>query len=223
MDMKILAGILELLKIPILKTLMIIMPYYDSADLIHYITKNFHSISWATKLWELRKIVGRLIQIHKANIVHRDFHSGNILLNRISLKFIRSIKISVLGRSNSATESGDDNENYGIVPYMAPEIFQRQKYDKASDIYSLGMVMWELMTSRRPFWDRSHDTDLIIDICDGLRPPIVTNAPEGYIELMEECWHSNPEKRSSATDIHDKLNKIIEKEDEKIKNKKLKL
>ncbi|EXX54590.1 Bck1p [Rhizophagus irregularis DAOM 197198w] len=183
------------------------MPYYDSGDLIHYITKNFHSIRWATKLWELRKIVDGLIQIHKVNIAHRDFHSGNILLNRISLKFIRSIKISVLGRSNSATESGDNNENYGIIPYMAPEIFQRQKYDKASDIYSLGMVMWELMTGRRPFWDRSHDTDLIIDICDGLRPPIVTNAPEGYIELMEEYWHSNPEKRPSATDIHDKLNK----------------
>ncbi|UZO02449.1 uncharacterized protein OCT59_020929 [Rhizophagus irregularis] len=87
-----------------------------TGDLIHYITKNFHSIRWATKLWELRKIVDGLIQIHKVNIAHRDFHSGNILLNRISLKFIRSIKISVLGRSNSATESGDNNENYDIGP-----------------------------------------------------------------------------------------------------------
>ncbi|RGB41345.1 kinase-like domain-containing protein [Rhizophagus diaphanus] len=159
--------------------------------------------------------------IHKANIVHRDFHSGNILLNRIILKFMRSIKISDLGISKSATESGDDNENYGIIPYMAPEILLRHKYNKASDIYSLGMIMWELMTGRRPFWDRSHDTDLIIDICDGLRPSIVSNAPEGYdIELMEECWHSNTEKRPSATDIHDKLNKIIDKDDEKIRNKK---
>ena len=61
--------------------------------------------------------------------------------------------------------------------------------------------MWELMTGRRPFWDRNHDTDLIIEICDGLRPPIVTNAPEGYIELMKEWWHSDPKKRPSATDI----------------------
>ncbi|CAB4385592.1 unnamed protein product [Rhizophagus irregularis] len=51
-----------------------------------------------------------------------------------------------LGISKSATESGDDNENYGIIPYMAPEIFQRRKYNKASDIYSFGMIMWELMT-----------------------------------------------------------------------------
>ncbi|EXX66759.1 hypothetical protein RirG_120680 [Rhizophagus irregularis DAOM 197198w] len=88
---------------------------------------------------------------------------------------------------------------------MAPEIFQRQKYNKASDIYSFGMIMWELMTGRRPFWDRNHDTELIIDICDGLRPPIVTNAPEGYIELMKECWHSDPSKRPTANHIYNKL------------------
>ncbi|CAB4475322.1 unnamed protein product [Rhizophagus irregularis] len=56
-------------------------------------------------------------------------------------------------------------------------------------------------SSRRPFWDKSHDTDLIIEICDGLRPPIVTNAPEGYIELMQNCWHSDPNKRPTADDI----------------------
>ncbi|PKC07779.1 kinase-like protein [Rhizophagus irregularis] len=91
---------------------------------------------------------------------------------------------------------------------MAPEIFQGQKYTKASDIYSFGMIMWELMTGRRPFWDRNHDTELIIDISDGLRPPIVTNAPNGYIELMEKCWHSDPEKRPHATDTYDKIDKM---------------
>ncbi|PKY31746.1 kinase-like protein, partial [Rhizophagus irregularis] len=88
---------------------------------------------------------------------------------------------------------------------MAPEIFLKQKYNKASDIYSFGMIMWELMTGRRPFWDRNHDTELIIDICDGLRPPIVTNAPKGYIELMKGCWHYDPDKRPTANDIWHKL------------------
>src|SRR6185437_10081355 len=106
-----------------------------------------------------------------------------------------------LGLSKSATESDNDNEIYGIIPYVAPEIFQGQKYTKASDIYSFGMIMWELMTGRRPFWDQSHDTYLIIKICDGLRPPIVTNAPEGYIELMQRCWHSDPMKRPAASEI----------------------
>ncbi|CAI2186661.1 18911_t:CDS:2, partial [Funneliformis geosporum] len=61
---------------------------------------------------------------------------------------------------------------------------------------------------RRPFWNRDHDVDLIIDVCDGLRPPIVTNAPEGYVEIMQECWHSNPKRRPTAADILSRIESI---------------
>ncbi|RIA82961.1 kinase-like domain-containing protein, partial [Glomus cerebriforme] len=170
--------------------IIIIMPYYKEGDLIHYITKNFYDINWRGKVSDLISIVAGLKNIHSVNIIHKDFHSGNIFID------FRP-KIGDLGISKSATESVNDDidENYGIIPYMAPEIFQGQKYTKASDVYSFGMIMWEFMTGRRPFWDQNHDTDLIIEILDGLRPPIVTNAPEGYIELMKVCWHSDPNKR----------------------------
>ncbi|RIA98843.1 kinase-like domain-containing protein [Glomus cerebriforme] len=96
---------------------------------------------------------------------------------------------------------------------MAPEIFQGQKYTKASDIYNFGMIMWEFMTGRKPFLDRNHDAELIIEICDGLRPPpIITNAPEGYIDIMQECWHSDPNKRPTATVICNKFWKVYRKE-----------
>src|SRR5436190_24335788 len=79
------------------------------------------------------------------------------------------------------------------------------------------MIMWEVMTGRRPFWDKSHDADLIIKIVDGLRPPIVTNAPEGYIELMEECWHYDPNNRPTATDVFERLRKMFINEHEMYK------
>jgi serine/threonine protein kinase len=101
---------------------------------------------------------------------------------------------------------------------MAPEIFQGQKYTKASDIYSFGMIMWEFMTGRRPFWDEIHDMDLIIKICDGLRPPIVTNAPEGNIELIKECWLSDSGKRLTASSIQDKIWKMYRNEAAKREN-----
>ncbi|GET03289.1 kinase-like domain-containing protein [Rhizophagus clarus] len=193
---------------PNTKDIMIVMPYYSSGDLIHYISNVFYEIYWEEKLRNLVKIIIGLMNIHSVNIIHRDFHSGNIFFDGT-----KGAVIGDLGISKSATESTDENnENYGIIPYMAPEIFQGQKYTKASDIYSFGMVMWELMTGRRPFWDRNHDTDLIIDLCDGLRPPIVTNAPEGYIELMKECWHSDPQKRPQATDIYNAINEMFDNE-----------
>ena len=67
------------------------------------------------------------------------------------------------------------------------------------------MVLVELMTGRRPFWDQNHDTDLILKISDGSRPPIVTNALQRYIELMQGCWHADPEKRPTAAELRKKL------------------
>ncbi|RIA98798.1 kinase-like domain-containing protein [Glomus cerebriforme] len=163
------------------------------------------------KLSKLKGIIDGLNNIHAKGIIHRNLHSGNIFFNK-NKPSSSDVVIGDLGISKSATESTDNNENYGIIPYMAPEIFQGHKYTMASDVYSFGMIMWEFMTCRRPFWDRNHDIELIIEICEGLRPPIVTNAPEGYIELMKECWHFGPNKRPTAADIYDKINRIWDNE-----------
>ncbi|GBC27015.2 kinase-like domain-containing protein [Rhizophagus irregularis DAOM 181602=DAOM 197198] len=93
--------------------IMIIMPYYDSGDLVHYITKDFFNINWEKKLDNLLDIVAGLKRIHQLNIIHRDFHSGNIFFNKQTDHFISDkTTIGDLGISKSATESGDDNENY---------------------------------------------------------------------------------------------------------------
>ncbi|CAI2171452.1 7070_t:CDS:2 [Funneliformis geosporum] len=147
----------------------------------------------------LRAIIIGIENIHDANIIHRDIHSGNILTDGT----VRTT-ICDLGLCKSSTESSSE-DIYGVIPYMAPEIFQRQTYTMASDIYSFGVIMWEVVTRRRPFWYRSHDTELIIDICNGLRPQIFADVPEGYVNLMQLCWDNEPNKRPTAVDISEKL------------------
>ena len=186
------------------------MPYYASGDLANYIFRDFYNISWKAKLENLKDLITGLNNLHNVNIIHKNLHSGNIFFNYTN---VANVVIGGLDISKSAIDTDDnDNENYGTIPYMAPEIFQGQKYTKASDVYSFGMIMWEFMTGTRPFWDRIHDAELIIEIYDGLRPPIVTNAPEGYIDLMKECWHSDPNKRPTAVEIFEKIDEMRWKE-----------
>ncbi|GES93067.1 kinase-like domain-containing protein [Rhizophagus clarus] len=199
---------------PVTQNFMIVMEYHNLGDLTHYIARNFFNISWYSKINILQNIIYGLKNIHHANILHKDYHSGNIFLDKntyhenVFTNNIENIEAITgdLGLSTIEQSDNDDsNEVYGIIPYIAPEIFKGQKYTKASDIYSLGMIMWELMTGRKPFWDQDHDTDLIIEICDGFRPPIVTNAPEGYIKLMKRCWRSHPNERPKTADIYKEI------------------
>ncbi len=90
-------------------------------------------------------IISGLDHLHNQKIIHRDFHSGNILYEN---EF--DVVISDLGISKSSIDN-DDEEIYGVISYMAPEIFQGKGYTMASDIYSFGMIMWELITGRIPF------------------------------------------------------------------------
>jgi serine/threonine protein kinase len=100
---------------------MIIMPYYDSGDLTHYISSLFYNTSWFSKLYSLKKITSGLINIHSVDIIHRDLHSRNIFFNTIPYSYSYSVHIGDLEISKSATESTDNKENYGIIPYMTPE------------------------------------------------------------------------------------------------------
>ncbi|RIA87940.1 kinase-like domain-containing protein, partial [Glomus cerebriforme] len=132
--------------------------------------------------------------IHEVNFIHRDFHSGNILLESESAG---KWKIGDLGLSQPADNTLLNNEIYGVIPYIAPEIFKGASFSKESDIYSMGMIMWELTTGCKPYANVEHDINLIYSIIDGKRPEITEDTPECFAHLMERCWDSDPKLRPS--------------------------
>src|SRR5207247_5392204 len=112
----------------------------------------------------LKYLCKSLYDIHEKDLVHCDLHSGNILIE---------------GGGSYITDLGlcgpvDDESSgkiYGIIPYIAPEVLQGKKNTKESDVYSVGMLMWEIFAGHPPLDDRAHDPDLILEVCDGLRLP----------------------------------------------------
>jgi len=82
-----------------------------------------------------------------------------------------------------------------VIPYIASEIFNGKPFSQASDIYSMGMIMWELTTGCKPFANIEHDHKLIYEIIDGKRPEITNDTPELFADLMKKCWDSDPKKR----------------------------
>ncbi|CAB4430979.1 unnamed protein product [Rhizophagus irregularis] len=156
------------------------MEYASKGDLHKYLQNNFTNITWKNhKLRILRRISAGLDNIHDNKFIHRDFHSGNILLD------VFQWKIGDLGLSQS--------EN-------------RSAFSKEADIYSLGMIMWEITTGCKPFANVKHDIHLIYKILDGERPNVTEDTPECYANLMKSCWDPDPQKRPPIKEIYLAIN-----------------
>ncbi|PKB94133.1 kinase-like protein [Rhizophagus irregularis] len=168
---------------------MFIMRFAPQGDLRRYLLRNFDNLLLPNKLgW-----------------VHGDLHSGDILLLNEENAFISDFGMC---RPTDTVEAKD--KVYGVISYIAPEIIRGHPYSQAGDIYSLGILLWELACGIIAFADRSHDVNLILDICDGLRPQTSHYSPIVYNDIIKMCWDPDPSKRPSASEILISIERLCE-------------
>ncbi|KAG9294838.1 hypothetical protein G9A89_008530 [Geosiphon pyriformis] len=171
------------------------MRFADHGNLRRYLSQYYADLSWDEKIQLFDHVTKGLKEIHDEGLVHRDFHSGNILRHE------KLVYVTDLGMCRPVNEPEDAKKIYGVLPYVAPEVLRGGKYTQAADIYSLGMIMWEMSSNEPPFADRAHDYLLARDICNGLRPSIIEGTPRGYVAAMLRCWDADPNKRPTTSDL----------------------
>ncbi|POG60836.1 kinase-like domain-containing protein [Rhizophagus irregularis DAOM 181602=DAOM 197198] len=150
----------------------------------------------------LRRITRGLLNIHNAGLIHKDFHSGNILFNNSVYPMISDL--GMCQPTNNKKQEGV----YGVLPYMAPEVLCGYQYTKAADIYSFGIIMNEYMSENIPYVDIPHDHILAVKICKGFRPEIPKVIPKLITDLIIKCWDSKAENRPTAKELYQSLGKL---------------
>ncbi|RGB28016.1 kinase-like domain-containing protein [Rhizophagus diaphanus] len=168
-------------------------------------------MKWREKLNILQKIASGLKNIHDKNLIHNDFHCGNILCGNMLNSYDFFIYITDLGLCRPANVVPSQNEYkkiYGVLPYVAPEVLRGKEYTKESDIYAFGIITYEVCTGFPPYHDIAHDKILAISICQGLRPKSNYKIPQLILNIIKQCWDADPLKRPKAKELHDILYKL---------------
>ncbi|POG64934.1 kinase-like domain-containing protein [Rhizophagus irregularis DAOM 181602=DAOM 197198] len=186
---------------PKTKNYVIVLQYAKGGNFNGWINKCYKDFDWNNKLRTLHNIIFGLSEIHQKQMVHCDFHTGNILFEYGYVNQYNNTYISDMGLCGEIGNV-DKSKIYGVMSYVAPEVLRGKPYTKAADIYSFGMIMYFVATGRQPFSDRAHDKLLALDICNGIRPKLnELEAPKCYVGLMKRCWDSAPDNRPDAIEV----------------------
>ncbi|KAL0482922.1 hypothetical protein AKO1_014125 [Acrasis kona] len=185
-------------------------------------------LQFSKKIEILIDVIKGMLYLHSHEpnaIIHRDLKTSNILLDEHF-----TAKVCDFGQSRfaeiGAAATASMTSNIGTTQYMAPEIILDLPYNEKCDVYSFGIVMYEILFERQPFQTDEPDAmstresgvsmfpsmiALSIEVAQKGRRPVVpvdvnmTAVEEQYVALMQLCWRQDPNERPSFKEVFEKL------------------
>ncbi|CAG8437363.1 565_t:CDS:10 [Scutellospora calospora] len=218
-------------------TYILVLQHADGGSLQEYLSRNFKKLTWNDKLTMAKEITEGLRYLHMNNIVHGNLNSRNIMFLE------QKLKLTDFGITNMMVSN--PLNNFRKISYIDPQILmiylstfnssksssiqvpdfsQLHNYyniqTQKSDIYSLGVIFWELSKGYTPFSDIEHKNtpthELANAIIKGLRERPVKDVPNGYLKLYTLCWDTEPDKRPGSENVVMMCRELMNNRDSKV-------
>uniref|UniRef100_A0A668RRM4 Mitogen-activated protein kinase kinase kinase 7 n=1 Tax=Oreochromis aureus TaxID=47969 RepID=A0A668RRM4_OREAU len=159
------------------------LPYYTAS----------HAMSWCL---QCSQGVAYLHGMKPKALIHRDLKPPNLLL----VAGGTVLKICDFGTACDIQTHMTNNK--GSAAWMAPEVFEGSNYSEKCDVFSWGIILWEVITRRKPFDEIGGPAFRIMwAVHNGTRPPLIKNLPKPIESLMTRCWSKDPSQRPSMEEI----------------------
>ncbi|XP_043963150.1 mitogen-activated protein kinase kinase kinase 7 isoform X2 [Gambusia affinis] len=159
------------------------LPYYTAS----------HAMSWC---YQCSQGVAYLHGMKPKALIHRDLKPPNLLL----VAGGTVLKICDFGTACDIQTHMTNNK--GSAAWMAPEVFEGSNYSEKCDVFSWGIILWEVITRRKPFDEIGGPAFRIMwAVHNGTRPPLIKNLPKPLESLMTRCWSKDPSQRPSMEEI----------------------
>jgi len=145
------------------------------------------------------------------HVIHRDLKPDNIGFTADG-----KLKLFDFGLCTCVKSHSDQKDVYrltgntGTLRYMAPEVALGRQYNRSVDVYSFGVIIWQVMRSKVPFRDMGKKAYIQEVVIGGRRPALERNWPKGFSELLEKCWHEDKDARPTFTQVVEELDSLLQ-------------
>ncbi|KQJ92958.1 serine/threonine-protein kinase STY46 [Brachypodium distachyon] len=141
--------------------------------------------------------------LHQNNIIHRDLKTANLLMDENKV-----VKVADFGVSRVKDQSGVMTAETGTYRWMAPEVIEHRPYDHKADVYSFGIVLWELLTGKIPYGQLTPMQAAVGVVQKGIRPIIPKDTHPKLADLVQKCWHGDSAERPEFSQILEILQRL---------------
>jgi mitogen-activated protein kinase kinase kinase 1 len=181
------------------------MEYMQNGNLSAYL-ESHTKLDWQIKARMIFEMTSGLAELHAKDIIHRDINGSNVLLDKdlhVKLTDFGFAKVKkdlrTFTKSKSKGHLALEKNSSAKLGWMAPEVFNvKADYSKASDVYSLGMTMWQIITQKAPFEDDPNPKAIDQRIIAGNVETIPADCPPKYSSLILYCWRKSAAERPTA-------------------------
>ncbi|XP_038581417.1 ephrin type-A receptor 7 [Micropterus salmoides] len=192
-------------------TMMIIVETMSNGALDSFLRKHEGQLSVMQLMDMLTGVASGMKYLTEMGFVHKRLAAHKVLVNSnlgCKVSGFRPLQEDKIEAIYTTLHGGKS-----VVLWTAPEAIQYHRFSSASDVWSFGIVMWEVMSyGERPYWDMGNQ-DVIKAIEDGFRLPAPVNCPPHLHQLMLDCWQKERTERPSFSQIHSALSKSIRSPD----------
>ncbi|KAJ1287360.1 hypothetical protein BS78_02G003900 [Paspalum vaginatum] len=193
------------------ETLATVTEFMVNGSLKKVLLRKDKHLDWRKRIMVAMDAAIGMEYLHSKDIVHFDLKCDNLLVN-VNDPSRPICKVADFGLSKMKQATLVSGGMRGTLPWMAPELLTLSgtKVSEKIDVYSFGIVMWEILTGEDPY-DGMHYGGVIGGILSNtLRPPVPASCHPEWRKLMEQCWSTEPERRPSFTEVASRLQAILE-------------
>ncbi|KRX09626.1 Regulator of chromosome condensation 1/beta-lactamase-inhibitor protein II [Pseudocohnilembus persalinus] len=174
----------------------IVMEYCKNGSLWSILQNHNINLSWERRRAIALDAAKGVFYLHKCDppILHRDLKSLNLLLDDAM-----RCKLGDFGWTKSL--SNYMTGKIGTYQWMAPEVIAGQTYTEKADVFSFGIILWEIASRQPPYRDKTGIQVSYEVLNSDLRPPIPSDTPSDFGDLIKLCWDKNPSLRPNFYQI----------------------